>query len=118
MKNRNIQRLLFLILSYKNLGSAGDSGMIVTNNDDIAVITRALGTHGSGENGYKAYKLLDKKVMKYNDFCHKSKYNNYLIGCNSRMDTMQAAILSVKLKYLDKWNNTRRENAKYYNNKY
>ena len=43
------------------------------------------------------------------------KYYNYLIGHNSRLDELQAAILRVKIKEIDKWNNARRENAKFYN---
>ncbi|MDF2504124.1 DegT/DnrJ/EryC1/StrS family aminotransferase [Clostridium sp.] len=106
----------------KNLGCAGDGGMIVTNKDHIAIIAKALRVHGSGENGQKAYNLLeniheevieDKNTSEtlYNPL----KYYNYLIGFNSRLDAMQAAILSVKLKYIDKWNTIRRYNVKYYN---
>ena len=43
------------------------------------------------------------------------KYYNYLIGHNSRLDELQAAILRIKLKEIDKWNNARRENAQFYN---
>lgn len=44
----------------------------------------------------------------------KPKYHHKVIGCNSRLDTLQAAVLLVKLKYLDQWTDRRRENAKYY----
>ena len=49
----------FSFFPTKNLGCAGDGGIIVTDNDDIATIARALRTHGSGENGQKAYNLLN-----------------------------------------------------------
>lgn len=111
----------FSFFPTKNLGCAGDGGMIVTNSDEIATVARALRNHGSGENGQKAYKLLNNiseevlKAQNSNETIYSPlKYYNYLIGYNSRLDAVQAAILSVKLKYLDTWNETRRDNAKFY----
>ena len=104
----------FSFFPTKNLGCAGDGGMIVTNNDDLAIIIRALRTHGSGENGQKAFNLLNnikeevKTVDSANDTVYNPlKYYNYLIGYNSRLDAIQAAILRVKLKDIDKWNSKR-----------
>ncbi|GFZ33717.1 glutamine--scyllo-inositol aminotransferase [Clostridium zeae] len=112
----------FSFFPTKNLGCAGDGGMIVTNNDNIAILTKALRTHGSGENGQKAYNLIngtDEKLVvsgAVNDTVYNPlKYYNYLIGHNSRLDAMQAAILRVKLKEIDKWNDKRRDNARFYN---
>jgi len=65
----------------KNLGAAGDGGMLITNDGGIAGQARALRTHG----GIK-------------------KYFNETVGYNSRLDTLQAAILRVKLPHLDSWN--------------
>jgi dTDP-4-amino-4,6-dideoxygalactose transaminase len=75
----------------KNLGALGDSGAITTNDDLLADVVRALGNYGS-----------------------KQKYHNMYHGFNSRMDEIQAAFLTVKLKYLDAENYRRREIAKYY----
>lgn len=111
----------FSFFPTKNLGAAGDGGMLVTNNDDLATIIKALRTHGSGENGQKAYNLLNdekeevKKDSEDNTVYNPLKYYNYLIGFNSRLDEIQAALLRVKLKELDKWNNKRADTAKYYN---
>lgn len=112
----------FSFFPTKNLGCAGDGGMIVTNDDNLAIICRALGSHGSGENGQNAYNILNKieatiKVENSidNTIYNPLKYYNYLIGHNSRLDEIQAAILRVKLKEIDKWNNLRRKNAKFYN---
>lgn len=112
----------FSFFPTKNLGCAGDGGMIVTNNDDLAIIIRALRTHGSGENGQKAFNLLNnikeevKTVDSANDTVYNPlKYYNYLIGYNSRLDAIQAAILRVKLKEIDKWNSKRREIVSIYN---
>lgn len=112
----------FSFFPTKNLGCAGDGGMIVTNNDNIATIARALRTHGSGENGQRAYNLINNIHEEVavssgnNDTIYNPlKYYNYLIGYNSRLDALQAAILRVKLQYIDAWNNSRRENADFYN---
>ncbi len=104
----------------KNLGGAGDGGMVTTNNDDLAVILKAYKEHGSGQNGAKALELLgsdagtletEEAVTElYNPY----KYYNYLIGYNSRLDALQAAVLSAKLKYLDEYNANRARIAKMY----
>lgn len=75
----------------KNLGALGDAGAVVTNNEELADIIRAISNYGS----------------------HK-KYENLYQGINSRLDELQAAILRVKLKYLDEENYKRREIANYY----
>jgi UDP-2-acetamido-2-deoxy-ribo-hexuluronate aminotransferase len=75
----------------KNLGAYGDAGMIVTDDDALAEKARIIAIHGS-----------------------KVRYKHSHIGINSRLDTIQAAILSVKLPYLDMWNQKRYEAAKRY----
>ena len=75
----------------KNLGALGDAGAVTTDNEDLADMVRALGNYGS-----------DRKYV----FSH--------IGINSRMDETQAAVLLVKLPYLDAENARRRDNAAYY----
>lgn len=112
----------FSFFPTKNLGCAGDGGMIVTNDDELATICRALKAHGSGENGKKAYNLLNNIVEEVeedratdNTVYNPLKYYNYLIGYNSRLDEVQAAVLRIKLPLLDGWNEKRRENAKFYN---
>ena len=114
----------FSFFPTKNLSCAGDGGMIVTNDDNIATIAKALRTHGSGETGQKAYNLLNNindeiETSKDGDdtVYNALKYYNYLIGFNSRLDAIQAAILRVKLPNLDDWNSRRREVAKIYNEK-
>ena len=72
----------------KNLGAYGDGGAIYTNNDFLAKKIKILANHG-----------MDKRY--YHDF----------VGLNSRLDSMQAAILDVKLKYLDSYNESRRNSA-------
>lgn len=125
-KGRNIGSLgdvaCFSFFPTKNLGCAGDGGMIVTDNDEIAIIARALRTHGSGENGQKAYNLLNnieeevKTAEGANDTVYNPlKYYNYLIGYNTRLDAIQAAILNVKIKEIDNWNSKRREIVSIYN---
>lgn len=75
----------------KNLGALGDGGAITTNDPELADKIRALGNYGSYE-----------------------KYHHVYQGCNSRLDELQAAFLSVKLPYLEKWNTERRMIAKKY----
>jgi dTDP-4-amino-4,6-dideoxygalactose transaminase len=76
----------------KNLGGFGDGGMVVTNDKGLADKIRILRIHGSSE-----------------------RYIHSMIGMNSRLDNLQAAVLRVKLRYLDKWLEARRKNADYYN---
>lgn len=105
----------------KNLGGAGDGGMVTTDNDELATIVLALREHGAGKNGAQARNLLDGSAANtailqdtgggYDPY----KYSNALIGYNSRLDAVQAAILSIKLKYLDSYNERRAKIASYYN---
>jgi dTDP-4-amino-4,6-dideoxygalactose transaminase len=94
--------------------------MIVTNNKKTAKIVKALRVHGSGMAGAEAYALLNGSGMEESNYSeiksqNINKYNNYIIGHNSRLDELQATILRVKLRYLDKWNNKRRSIVnKYY----
>ncbi len=94
----------------------------MTKDENLGVICRALRTHGSGENGNKAYNLLndikesvDEDESTDNTVYNPLKYYNYLVGYNSRLDELQAAILRIKLRKLDTWNTKRRENANFYN---
>lgn len=114
----------FSFFPTKNLGCAGDGGMIMTDDDNLATICKGLRAHGSGENGKKAYNLLnniteevEEDISTDNTVYNPLKYCNYIIGYNSRLDEIQAAILRVKLPYLDEWNEKRRANAEYYNKK-
>ncbi len=75
----------------KNLGAFGDGGMVVTNDADIAETVRKLRNYGQS-----------------------AKYHHDLLGYNRRLDTLQAAVLRVKLKYLDEWNAARRAHARLY----
>lgn len=75
----------------KNLGAMGDAGAITTNDEPLYEKAKALRNYGSGE-----------------------KYHHIYQGFNSRMDELQAAILRVKLRYLDEWTVKRREIAKFY----
>ncbi|MGA3048227.1 MAG: DegT/DnrJ/EryC1/StrS family aminotransferase [Terracidiphilus sp.] len=75
----------------KNLGAFGDGGAITTNNDEIADRVRVLRNYGS-----------------------RAKYLNEVRGYNSRLDSIQAAILRIKLAHLDEWNARRREVARHY----
>tara|TARA_A100000164_G_scaffold361277_1_gene375844 strand:+ start:6534 stop:7664 length:1131 start_codon:yes stop_codon:yes gene_type:complete len=76
----------------KNLGCYGDGGAILTNSDNLAYKMRGIVNHGMYE-----------------------RYYHDEIGVNSRLDSIQAAILNVKLKYIDKYNNRRQEAALLYN---
>jgi dTDP-4-amino-4,6-dideoxygalactose transaminase len=75
----------------KNLGAYGDGGAVVTNDDQIGQFIRMYRDHGSSV-----------------------KYEHRFIGSTDRLDDLQAAILSVKLKNLDKWNGQRQKNAEIY----
>lgn len=75
----------------KNLGALGDAGAVTTNDKEVADKIRALGTYGS-----------------------KQKYKHDYKGCNSRLDELQAAFLSVKLKCMDAWTKERQDIAKKY----
>lgn len=107
----------------KNLGCAGDGGMIVTNDDKLATIALALRAHGSGTVGYNAWNYLSgnqaatetEAANQDNTVYNAAKYYNYLIGHNSRLDEIQAALLRVKLTKLDEWNEGRRQIAYEYN---
>ena len=104
----------------KNLGGAGDGGMVTTNSDDLFTIIKAYKEHGAGENGAKALELLEgiKEEVKTDEVAtelyNPYKYYNYLIGYNSRLDALQAAVLSAKLKRLDEYNGRRSQIAKMY----
>lgn len=102
----------------KNLGCAGDGGAIVTNDEAIYRQCRAFRAHGSGLDGLFTYGMqngieVSEADMDFNG--NLPKYFNFVTGYNSRLDALQAAILSVKLPYLDGWNDRRREIAKQYN---
>ena len=75
----------------KNLGGYGDGGAIMTNDDELADNLRMVANHGQSK-----------------------RYYHDLVGCNSRLDTLQAAVLEVKLKYLDKYIDARRKLADSY----
>ncbi len=107
----------FSFFPTKNLGCAGDGGIITTNNEAYARICRGLRVHGSGLDGQFAYhKLNNLDLNQYDiDFDgNQPKYFNFMIGYNSRLDEIQAAILRVKLKYLDEWNKKRKKIAHKY----
>lgn len=81
----------FSFFPTKNLGACGDGGAITTNNRAIANQIRVLKEHGSP-----------------------LRYRHDFIGINSRIDAVQAAILTIKLRYLDGWNKQRQQAAQYY----
>jgi dTDP-4-amino-4,6-dideoxygalactose transaminase len=76
----------------KNLGAYGDAGMVVSGDGAFIARVRQIANHGGGAN----------------------KYDNVVLGTNSRLDTLQAAVLRVKLRHLDQWNRERRERAEAY----
>lgn len=78
----------------KNLGAYGDAGMIVTKHEDLAEKMSVIRVHGS-----------------------KPKYYHHVLGYNSRLDEMQAAILNVKFPHLNDWSENRRKHASYYSEK-
>lgn len=77
----------------KNLGAYGDAGAVVSKNEELIEFVRCFANHGRKKG---------------------EKYHHSICGINSRMDTLQAAVLRVKLKHLDKWNELRNAHATYY----
>lgn len=101
----------------KNLGCAGDGGIIVTDDESIYRQCRAFRAHGSGLDGLFTYGVQNGIEVKEENIDFNGnlpKYFNFVTGFNSRLDALQAAILSVKLPHLDKWNARRNEIAKQY----
>src|SRR5690606_37150206 len=75
----------------KNLGAFGDGGAICTNDDELASKMQMIANHGQSQ-----------------------RYYHDIVGCNSRLDSIQAAVLNIKLQYLDAYNKARQEVAAYY----
>lgn len=108
----------FSFFPTKNLGCDGDGGMVLTDNEEIARAVRSLKVHGSGRDGLWTLKReYDMKGMSLPTSMPvgESKYYNYLIGYNSRLDAIQAAILRKKLRHLPEFIDGRRYNARRYN---
>ena len=78
----------------KNLGAYGEAGAIVTNDNELV-----------------------SNIKKFRDHGQRTKYYHDIIGWNARMDNIQAAVLNVKLNYIEKWNEQRRKNASLYSKK-
>jgi dTDP-4-amino-4,6-dideoxygalactose transaminase len=76
----------------KNLGAFGDAGMVTSSDAGFAARVRQIANHGAGEH----------------------RYDNVVLGTNSRLDTLQAAVLRVKLAHLERWNAERAERAALY----
>jgi dTDP-4-amino-4,6-dideoxygalactose transaminase len=76
----------------KNLGAYGDAGMVTSSDAEFVARVRQIANHGGGA----------------------SKYDNVVLGTNSRLDTLQAAVLRVKLRHLETWNDERRQRAAAY----
>lgn len=107
----------FSFFPTKNLGCAGDGGIIVTNQKSVYRKSRAYRVHGSGLDGQFTYQSL-QGIDSTEEFDFKEnlpKYYNFVIGYNSRLDALQAAILKTKLNHLDNWNKQRRIIAEKYN---
>lgn len=75
----------------KNLGAFGDGGALCTNDDELAIILRMIANHGQSK-----------------------RYYHDRVGCNSRLDSIQAAILNIKLQHLDEYTTARQKAAAYY----
>lgn len=107
----------FSFFPTKNLGGAGDGGIITTDDENIYRMCMAYRVHGSGENGFFAYgqeQHMQVDISTQDFHGNLPKYYNYVIGKNSRLDALQAAILRTKLPYLESWNKVRREIADKY----
>ena len=107
----------FSFFPTKNLGCDGDGGMVLTDDEDIARACRSLKVHGSGKDGLWTLKReyeLKGIAFPENMPVGETKYYNYLIGYNSRLDALQAAILRKKLTHLDEFVAGRRKNAALY----
>ena len=108
----------FSFFPTKNLGCDGDGGMILTNDESLARACRSLKVHGSGKDGlWTLRREYERKGLPIPDHMPmgESKYYNYLIGYNSRLDALQAAILRKKLTHLNAFVAGRRRNAALYN---
>ena len=81
----------FSFFPSKNMGAFGDGGVVTTDDPEIYELLKKMRVHGSG-----------------------SEYHHSIVGGNFRLDAVQAAVLNVKLKYLDEWTKKRRENANRY----
>ena len=86
------QAATFSFYPGKNMGAYGDAGLVTSNDAGFIARVRQLANHGGGAN----------------------KYDNVVVGTNSRLDTLQAAVLRVKLRHLDAWNRERRERVTAY----
>lgn len=89
----------------KNLGGFGDGGLVTTNSESLAEKIRILRDHGRAPVLQKNHKT---------GSCQNPGYFYKVIGGNFRLDGIQGAVLAVKLRYLDKWNEKRRQNAVFY----
>lgn len=104
----------------KNLGGAGDGGMVTTNSDELCIALKAYKEHGAGEVGAKTREQQDgfTEIVETSEIAtelyNPYKYYNYIIGYNSRLDAIQAAVLSTKLRYLNDYNNKRARIAERY----
>lgn len=108
----------FSFFPTKNLGCDGDGGMVVTDDEDIARACRSLKVHGSGKDGLSTLKreyAIKGLHFPENMPLGETKYYNYLIGYNSRLDAIQAAILRKKLTHIEEFVDNRRKNAALYN---
>lgn len=84
---------VFSLYPTKNLGALGDAGVVVTDNHELALKVRSYTNYGAST---------------------KDKYHHEAFGVNSRLDSIQAAVLNVNLNYLNEWNNRRRSIAQQY----